>query len=44
MKSILRLVQNVATQTEAPDAVNEWLEVVWQNMETALLKIAEGNI
>ena len=42
MKSTLLLVQNIATQTESPDEVIEWVNDVRQSLEAAFEAIAEG--
>lgn len=42
MKSTLLLVQNIATQTESPDEVIEWVNDVRQSLEAAFEAITEG--
>ena len=44
MKStLLLLVQNIATQTEAPPEVIEWVDDVRESLDAVFKAIAEGN-
>jgi len=42
MKSTLLLVQNIVTQTDAPDEVIEWVNHVRGSLEATFEAIAEG--
>ena len=43
MKSTLLVVQNIATQIEAPPEVIEWVDDVRGSLDVAFKAIAEGN-
>jgi hypothetical protein len=43
MKSTLLLVQNIATQTEAPPEVVGWVDDVRESLDEVFKAIAEGN-
>jgi hypothetical protein len=43
MKSTFLLVQNIATQTEAPPEVIEWVDDVRESLDAVFSEIAQGN-
>jgi hypothetical protein len=42
MKQTFILIQNVATQSNAPDKVLEWVDIVREDLDEVLAAIAEG--
>ena len=44
MSKALLLIRNIAAQSEVPDDVSEWVEMVNENLESVFAAIAEGKI
>jgi len=42
MRNTLLLIQNIAAQSEVPDEVVEWIEIVRQDLDEVFIAIEEG--
>jgi hypothetical protein len=44
MKATLLLIYNIATQSDTPPEIVEWIDTVWNDLEEVFAAIAEGEI
>jgi hypothetical protein len=44
MKATLLLIHNIATQSDIPPEIVEWIDTVWNDLEEVFAAIAEGEI
>ena len=42
MRKTLLLIQNIAAQSEVPDEVREWIQIVRQDLDEVFVAIEEG--
>lgn len=42
MKSVLLLVQNITTQSDVPEEISEWVQLVRESFDDTLVAIREG--
>jgi hypothetical protein len=44
MKATLLLIHNIASQSDVPSDIVEWIDTVWNDLEEVFAAIAEGEI
>jgi len=42
MRKTLLLIQNIAAQSEVPDEVTEWIQIVREDLDEVFIAIEEG--
>ena len=44
MRKTLVLIRNITAQSQVPDQVSEWVEMVWEALEKVFVAVAKGGV
>jgi hypothetical protein len=44
MRKTLVLIRNITAQSQVPDQVSEWVEMVWETLEKVFAAVAKGGV